>query len=52
LTVTVEGNKRDNYVNGRTFCPREADYLRAIERERPAALIGDDESALCACFRR
>jgi hypothetical protein len=31
--TTVEVNKRDNYVNVRSFCPCEADYLRAIERE-------------------
>ena len=31
--TVVEVNKRDNYVNARTFCPCEADYLRAIERE-------------------
>ena len=32
-STTVEVNKRDNYLNVRSFCPCEGDYLRAIERE-------------------
>jgi hypothetical protein len=34
--TTVEVNKRDKYVNVRSFCPCEADYLRAIERDLKA----------------
>jgi hypothetical protein len=34
--TTVEVNKRDKYVKVRSFCPCEADYLRAIERDLKA----------------